>query len=418
LDIPDPDQYSEEHLRIELAAENWDMPVIVTTTVQLFESLFSNKRSKCRKLHNLAGSVIILDEVQTLPLGLIQPILNVLKELVTNYRVTLVLSTATQPAFSGNSPYIEGFSDCREIVSNPERYFDALERVKYRVEHETWSWDRVATEMRERRQVLCVLNSRKDAVELFKRLDDPDALHLSTLMCPAHRREVLNEIKNRLDKDKPCRLISTQVVEAGVNLDFPCVMRAIGPLDRIVQAAGRCNREGSMDELGEVIVFQPEEGRVPKGAYKTAMANAQRMLQQDEYNLHDPNIFDQYFNLLWQDCNLDSEGIDDLRKRLKYTEVAAKFKIIDEDTVAVVTNYGESKVSDILERAKWRKAITRDEWHILQVFSVNIYRRDFEKYKRLGLVKEELPGLFVWQGEYDHNYGISDDLPDPADLIV
>lgn len=418
LDIPDSDTYSEEQQRIELAAENWDAPVVVTTTVQLLESLFSNKRSKCRKLHSLARSVIILDEVQTLPLGMLQPILSVLRELVTNYHVTLVLSTATQPAFEGSSPYLEGFPECREVVPSAKRYFDALKRVEYRVEREPWSWEQVAGEIVGRKQVLCVLNSRKDAVALFKLLKDPEALHLSTLMCPAHRRVVLDEIKQRLRDGLPCRVVSTQVVEAGVDLDFPCVMRAVGPLDRIVQAAGRCNREGQMDDLGEVIVFTPEEARAPKGAYATAMADASRVLASSECDLHDPGVFDYYFKLLWQDCALDAERIETLRNRLDYAEVGRRFRMIDGDTLAVVTSYGEQAAAHILDAARWRGIVARDEWRQLQAYSVSIYRYDFDRFRREGMVKEILPGLYQWQGTYNPRYGISDELPDPADLMA
>ena len=417
VNIPDSDQYSEEQLRIELAAENWNAPIVVTTTVQLFESLFSNKRSKCRKLHNLAGSVIILDEVQTLPPILLQPILDVLKELVANYRVSLVLSTATQPALLGSSPYIKGFTQCPEIVPDPKRYFDQLKRVEYDIKHEPWSWDNVASEIMSRDQVLCVLNSRKDAVALFKLLNDPDAFHLSTLMCPAHRKDVLNEIKCRLSNDRPCRVISTQVVEAGVDLNFPCVMRAFGPLDRIVQAAGRCNREGKMDGFGEVIVFQPEGGRSPSGIYATAMAEARRILSQNDVDLDDPDVFNKYFTALWQNCNLDAREICELRKRLDYPEVAARFRMIDEDTVSVLTDYGRDTISSLIKNVKYRGCVSRDDWRKMQPFSVSIYRNDFDRHRREGQIGEIVPGLFEWRGIYNRNYGISDDLPDPADLI-
>jgi len=415
---PDSDQYSEELLKMELAAENWDVPVVVTTTVQLFESMFSNKPSKCRKLHNLAGSVIILDEVQTLPLGLLQPIIYILNELVENYGVTLILSTATQPALSGSSPYLDGFPECTEIVPDPKQYFDILKRVDYQVEQEPWSWERIAEEIRGREQVLCVLNSRKDAVMLLKMLDSSDTLHLSTLMCPAHRRKVLDDIRRRLDNNEPCRVVSTQVVEAGVDLDFPCVMRAAGPLDRIVQAAGRCNREGRMDGMGEVIVFEPEEGRAPKGSYATAMDNAKRMLKNQNCDLHDPEVFDKYFRTLWQDCNLDSEKICDLQKHIKYLDVACRFKMIDSETVPIITSYGGQAVTDLLDQAQWKGVLARDEWRTLQSYSVNVYKYDFDRYRNQKLVSELLPGLYKWQGTYNDDYGLSDDLPDPADLIA
>ena len=254
-----------------LAAENWDAPFVVTTTVQLFESLFANRPAACRKLHNLAQSIIILDEVQTLPTGLLAPILEVVQQLVDHYGVTVVLSTATQPSLvDSGSPYLKGLcGEIREIVPDPARYFQALKRVSYDCPGETWSWERAAQEMAAEPQCLTVVNTKKDALALLDALNDPEALHLSTLLCMDHRRQVMKEIKKRLDPKRPmpCRVVATQVVEAGVDLDFPVVLRAMGPLDRIVQAAGRCNREGGLSQ-GRVIIFQPAEGRVPPGDYR------------------------------------------------------------------------------------------------------------------------------------------------------
>ena len=166
--------------------------------------------------------------------------------------------------------------------------------MEYRVVPECWEWERVASEMREREQVLCVVNSRKDALSLFKLLNDADALHLSTMMCQAHRKRALAEIRSLLKQGRPCRVVSTQLVEAGVDLDFPCVMRATGPLDRIVQAGGRCNREGLLSRPGEVIIFKPCQEHAPKGAYATAIANANRILDEPECDLHGPSIFEKY----------------------------------------------------------------------------------------------------------------------------
>ena len=262
-----------------LAAENWDAPIVVTTTVQLFESLFANRPAACRKLHNLAQSIIILDEVQTLPTGLLAPILEVVQQLVDHYGVTVVLSTATQPSLvDSGSPYLKGLrGEIREIVPDPARYFQALKRVSYDCPGEAWSWERVAQEMAAEPQCLAVVNTKKDALALLDALNDPEALHLSTLLCMAHRRKVMEGIKVRLATGQPCRVVATQVVEAGVDLDFPVVLRAMGPLDRIVQAAGRCNREGRLSQ-GRVIIFQPAEGQIPPGDYRAGHDIARAML--------------------------------------------------------------------------------------------------------------------------------------------
>ncbi len=251
-----------------LASQNWDAPVVVTTTVQLFESLFANRPGRCRKLHNLARSVIVLDEVQTLPPDLLEPILDVLRQLVAHYGTTVVLSTATQPALD-ESPYLHGLPNVQEIIPTPERYFQKMQRVHYEVPaaSQRWTWLEVAERLRSERQALAIVNTKGDAMALLDALGNQAALHLSTLMCGAHRRATLEEVRRRLKEGDPCLLVSTQVVEAGVDLDFPVVLRAVGPLDRIVQAAGRCNREGRL-EAGQVIVFNPTEGGVPRGAYR------------------------------------------------------------------------------------------------------------------------------------------------------
>ena len=412
------EQQTEAEVKRRLAAENWDAPIVVTTTVQLFDSLFANKPSRCRKLHNIAGSVLILDEVQTLPLHLLKPILDVLKELVAHYGVTLVLSTATQPAFSGDSPYLRGFNPAPvEIVPNPERFFRSLKRVDYEVIPEPWTWERVAEEIKKHRQALCVVNSRKDALTLFNLLDDPNALHLSTLMCPMHRKATLAEIRRRLDAKEPCIVISTQVVEAGVDLDFPVVLRAMGPLDRIVQAGGRCNREGLL-ACGKVIVFEPADGHTPRGSYATAIAEARTMIAGTNANLHDPGVFDAYFRRLWQDCNLDVPKIQTSRGRLDYPEVAEKFKMIDDATMPVIVQYGEPGPEEALNAVRAKGSIAGGDWRNLQLYAVNIYRYRFEQHVKEGLVEEVLDGLYLWKGGYHARKGIAQESADPADPIT
>lgn len=419
--LPDEDNedYSDESQRHLLAAQNWDTPIIVTTTVQLFESLFSNKPSRCRKLHNIANSVIILDEVQTLPVPLIQPILDMLKGLVEHYGVTLVLSTATQPAFSGQSPYLKGFdSEPKEIVPQPESYFKQLERVHYHIVSDPWSWDQVAAEMKAHEQILCIVNSRKDALEVFNLLDGCDALHLSTLMCPAHRRDVLDEIRRRLKEKQPCRVVSTQVVEAGVDLDFPCVMRAIGPLDRIVQAAGRCNREDNLkEEKGEVIVFKPEEERTPSGMYKLQMNTASNILKGENVCLNDSKLIESYFAEVFRIAGkkaLDEKGIVDKRRHGFFEDVARDAKLIEKDTVTLVVPYCKQQTDELLCRIKHNGAVSRKDWSILQQFSVSIYRSDY--YQISYNIEEVVQGLNVWWGCYHPQTGLPIESS-PADLI-
>ncbi len=418
----------EARLRTRLATQNWDAPLIVTTTVQLLESLFDRRTSRCRKLHNIARSIIVLDEVQTLPLRLLGPILDVLGELVRRYGVSVVLCTATQPALDERSRYLQGFdaTSVRDIVS-PERageHFRELRRVGYERPRETWSWKEVARRVREASiggRALVVLNTRRDALSVLDALGDARAMHLSTLLCGAHRREVLREVRRRLREGEPCILVSTQVVEAGVDLDFPVVFRAIGPLDRIVQAAGRCNREGRMEGGGRVVIFRPEEGRTPPGEYRSAIDETERLLNREEVDLHDPGIFREYFARLYQDVSTDALGIQDLRRQLDYPGVAENFRLIPDDTTPVIVQYTERDAHKEAERARTLSRIEHErilqpgDHRRLQPYVVGLRTKEFEEAE--GMTREIAEGVILWTGAYDPVRGISAMGTDPADLI-
>jgi CRISPR-associated endonuclease/helicase Cas3 len=408
-----------------LAAENWDASIVVTTTVQLFESLFSNRPAACRKLHNVAQSIIILDEVQTLPTGLLAPILEVVQQLVDHYGVTVVLSTATQPSLvDSGSPYLKGLrGEIREIVPDPARYFQALKRVSYDCPQEAWSWERVAREMAAELRCLAVVNTKKDVLALLDALDDPEVLHLSTLLCMAHRRKVMEEIKARLSTGQPCRVVATQVVEAGVDLDFPVVLRAMGPLDRIVQAAGRCNREGRLSQ-GRVVIFQPTEGRVPPGDYRSGHDIARAMLNRPGVDLHSPGIYESYFRQLYQAVNTDKHGINKLRQRLDFPEVASRFKLIEDATVPLVVRYPKegSPVDELLRRLQSPGAILGGEARLLlrrlQPYLVNVRRGPLARYQQSGLVRELPLGLWEWLGDYHPVRGLHNAALDPEPFVI
>ncbi len=416
---------SLQEMRQRLAAENWDAPVIVTTTVQLFESLLANRPSPCRKLHNIANSVLILDEVQTLPPGLLAPILDVLRQLVAHYHSTVVLCTATQPALD-NSPYLRGLEGVQEIVQSPGRHFEDLKRLAYihLKQGNPVSWAEVAEEMRKAKQALAVVNTKKDALHLFSVLGDPEALHLSTLLCGAHRRDVLREVKRRLDSEEPCRLVSTQVVEAGVDLDFPIVLRAEGPLDRIVQAAGRCNREGLLAS-GRVVVFNPEEGKQPSsGGYRTGTETSRMLLRHAGFDFHDPQTYERYFQLLYQAMELDAKGVQGCREALNYPETAKRFRMIEEDGIPCLVRYkGRGGKDDRVDKLAGDLQNPRFEAHRrlfrqLQPYLVNIPKWKIGEYEREGLIAPLVPGLYEWLGGYDHRTGLSGGARNPEELVI
>ncbi len=419
----DPENPTREEVRQRLASENWDAPVVVTTTVQLFESLFANRTTRCRKLHNIARSVLILDEVQTLPTHLLEPTLDALRQLVAHYGVSVVLCTATQPALD-ESPYLKGLPDVREIVPNPAQLFSELKRVRYEWESggRKVTWKEVAAEMRKEAQALAVVNTKADALALLDALEDRKALHLSTLMCGAHRREALGQIRSRLQAGAPCRVVSTQVVEAGVDLDFPMVLRALGPLDRIVQAAGRCNREGKLPGLGRVVVFEPEQGKLPAGAYRTGTALAAMQLLTPSFDFDDPNAYQAYFRLLYQSVDLDTHNIQELRQSFRYKEVDRRFRMIEDDTLPVVVRPPwephKSRVEELMADLARRPPGSRWLFRDLQPYLVNVRARLVPGYQGQGLVRQITPNLCEWAGPYDPVRGVVVGNRDPEELVV
>ncbi|MBD1998460.1 CRISPR-associated helicase Cas3' [Leptolyngbya sp. FACHB-541] len=424
-----PDEGNEEDARsrqaqARLATQNWDVPLIVTTTVQLFESLFANRTSRCRKLHNIVKSVIILDEVQTLPAKLLKPILSVLKELCRQYQVSVVLCTATQPALEGETPYLEGFTagTVRDIIPKATaiQHFTALNRVSYTVPIEAWSWLDVAQSIQQQDQALVILNTRKDALAILDALPNANEdyiFHLSTLLCGQHRRQVLQQVRDRLTTHEPCILVSTQVVEAGVDLDFPIVYRAIGPLDRIVQAAGRCNREGRRPQKGQVIIFNPQEGKMPPGEYRKAFEETAILLSRENLDWDDPSIFETYFRRVYLGLDTDANKVQNYREVFDFPEVAARFKLIPDDTTPVVIEYND-RASEIIHRIQ-RYGLRSGDLKALQPYLINLRNREFQETEEL---REAIaPGLWLWQGNYDSQKGIAiGDMAivrDPADLI-
>lgn len=410
-----------------LSSQNWDSPVIITTNVQLFESLFASKNGRLRKLHRVAGSVIILDEVQTLPPEFLALTLQGLRVLVEHFGCTVVFSTATLPALSkailgqAHSLYEYALEQIVELVQEPQQHFEALRRVEYHRVSEPVSWTTLAHKLIEPTaspQALLILNTVRDTLSLLKELKTQGCehlLYLSTRLCAAHRREVLDEVRRRLNHGEPCLLISTQVVEAGVDLDFPVVWRALGPLDAIVQAAGRCNREGLLDK-GDVYIFEPEDGHIPPGVYTAGREIAKNLLSQELSTLHTPQIHQQYFRLLYGNTMGDEHNLIKEEAALDFPAVAQGYKLIDDDTVSVLVrrpwaSAQESQlIDDILDAARYFSSLTARHLRALQPYMVNIRRWAAKKYEAQGLIiPDPQLNLSLWCGDYDQLLGLTED---------
>jgi len=413
---------NQESSASRLACENWDAPIIVTTNVQFFESLFAARTSRCRKLHNLVDSVVILDEAQLLPPEFLQPILDVLNLLTRHYGVTVVLSTATQPALSTHEYFdarqnLRGLDNVREIINDTDALYQQLERVSVRLPadwQQPTDWPTLATELSQHDSVLAIVNRRADARELWQQMP-AGTLHLSALMCGAHRSQVISEIKARLKGGIPTRVVSTQLVEAGVDVDFPVVYRALAGLDSIAQAAGRCNREGRLEGKGEVVVFVAPKP-APRGLLLTG-ENAGRSVLHDVTG--DPLSrarFTQYFERLYYDCKLDAHGIcgllevDGIELAVNFRAAAERFKLIDdEDSAPIIVCYGEE--SGELLRNLRKHGPQRWLMRKLQRYIVNLHRRQLATLLQQSEIEEVIPGLYTQVSDwlYDADIGLNPD---------
>ena len=450
---------SQETARSRLACENWDAPLIVTTNVQLLESLFSSRTSRCRKLHNLVGNVIVLDEAQLLPVTYLQPVVDALRLLVKDYGVTLVLCTATQPTLETRTGFdqaraLRGFKagEVREIVDDVPGLYTDLERVRVHLPADlnvTRTWDELAPEVARHQAVLTIVGRRADARDLYRRLktENTEGLwHLSGLMCAEHRSDTIQAIKSALAERRqalnaglpgqPIRVVSTQLVEAGVDIDFPVVYRALAGLDSIAQAAGRCNREGRL-QRGEVHVFVPPRP-APPGLLRMA-EQATRILWAGLPAEADPmgvERFGEFFRRLYGDARLDEKDICRLLRvgregDVMFRTAAERFRLIDEqDGATVFVRYRRDPNDNAIDL--WLNTLKKngpDRWLLrkLQRYGVTIYNTDLQRLLELGDIETlggDFPGLYVQSANndvlYDRVLGIAvDGAPgDPAGLIL
>ncbi len=382
----DDDMEDESRRMRRLLAENWDAPIVVTTNVQFLESLFAHRSGACRKLHRLAKSVILFDEVQTFPVQTVIPTLAALSRLVERYGSTVVLSTATQPAFSHLESAVRRYClagwQPKEIVSAELGLFERAKRTSVEWSDEPISWNNLAERLAKERQVLCIVNLKRHALVLYRGLKERSLeglFHMSTDMCPAHRAEVLEKVNVRLTGDKPCYLISTQCVEAGVDIDFPTVFRALGPLEAIAQAAGRCNRNGRL-QLRRVYVFVPEDEAYPQdGAYPRAAELTRIILNESGspgLDIHSTVTFDEYYCKLYDLLDMESQN-----KRLKdalnlgdFTKVAELYQIIENDTINVLVSYDKARFEELRNEVR-TTGITRQWIATARPYTIAMFRR-------------------------------------------
>lgn len=434
-DFEEWDPSEKEH---RLATENWERPVVVTTAVQFFESLFSNKSSKCRKLHNIVNSVIILDEAQMMPREFLKPCIMALAELVKNYNVSVVLCTATQPAIHDYFP--NGMKPI-EIISNPKELQCLLKRVEVKVRGEM-SDAELASEMSEHSQVLTVVNTRKHARILFDVLYETcgnGVYHLSARMCPQHRKVLIDSIKRSLEDGKACRVVSTQLVEAGVNFDFPVVYRSIAGVDSIVQAAGRCNREGKSPQYGIVYVFEPEMHGIPK-AFESAIGQTRSVIRRlsdlggdllsleaiadyfKGYYALDEQLLDQKMILQQIRRGFDLANLKKDKFWLTYPfeKISIDFKLIDNITSPIIVPFDEKaiRLMQMAEKSRYPGSFARS----LQPYIVQVYQFEKEAMLRERLIRLVGDCFYFLNNSdfYSFQYGLKDakEVKEPDNRVL
>lgn len=401
-----------------LACENWDAPIIVTTNVQLFETMFSNKPSRCRKLHALCNSVVILDEVQTLPLTFLQPIVGAMQSYVKLFGVSYLLCTASQPVLEGEhkgcgNAFFHGFStgSVTPLIAQDAMLHERLRRASVTIDPTPQSYDDVAERVAASDRALCVVNTRRHAFEIFSRLPDDGvpAFHLSRMMCPAHILDTINVIKHLLSQPGAgVRVISTQLIEAGVDIDFPVVYRQLAGLDSILQATGRCNREGTLS-CGQTTVFTLSDDR-PFGAIGFSTDAMKQMISlYPDTDWLSPEAISLFFKMLYSNTpSFDQQGISSLLSNprdCRYEEASDKFRLIDDDCLPIIVTYGEA--ADLVERLR-RFGPSMSLSRKLGRYSVSVRRYLFNELKAAGLIEEPAPGFWFIPSEtqYDSSTGL------------
>ena len=401
--------------KAKLATENWDYPIIVTTNVQLFESMFSNKPSDCRKLHNIANSVIILDEVQTLPTDFLQPIVDALKTYQTVFGASVLFTTASQPLLDGliegcnPKAAFHGIDSITEIIPPEYALHDRLRRVELVIDETSCTYDEIAERISSHDKVLCIVNTRNDAREIYERLPkDGLTIHLSRMMCPKHVSRAVRKIKQALSdsSERIVRVVATQLIEAGVDIDFPVVYRQEAGLDSVLQAAGRCNREGKMDMAITHVFSLSKEHRL----YGSIVdANNARLNMKNVDDWFAPETMIEYFRQLY--CRKETFDKKEIKQLLYkpsemcFEEVSRAFRLIEEVGKTVFVNMDDSL--QLIERMK-TEGINYSLMKQLSQYSVTIHERDFHKLLSYGAIEKVIESIYVVndRAQYDENIGL------------
>jgi len=398
--------------RKQLACENWDYPIIVTTTVQFFESLFSNKPSKCRKVHNIAESVVIFDEVQSLPKEVIVPTLQMLMDVQAVMRSSFLFCTATQPAFE-KRPSFDGINTICPLIAEPGVLYDKTRRVEYHMLDDLAPVDygRLSEAVVENDDsTLVIFNTKKAVLEFHNAMTAlgnwEHRYHLSTSMCPAHRKEVVKRIKADLAEKKKILVVSTQLIEAGVDFDFPVLFRAMAPLEAIIQAAGRCNREGNLTGYGKVFLFKLQDAKYPDKTYAACAGYAEELIKTDIYQLYKHDVFEKYYaDVVDLYVEPDRFGINNARKEFNFETVNDIYHIIKNGSEGLfIYNYNEES-RQLLHSLEYKKFLSRDDYRRMQAYTVQVYENFI--FRNSDDVKIMPQGFKVWYGNYDPAKGVS-----------
>lgn len=414
----DYDAMKDEKLKeiYQLAAENWDFPVIVTTNVQLFESMFSNKPSACRKLHNIVNSVVILDEVQTLPTSYLEPIVDAISAYHRSFGTSFLFTTASQPILSGLiegcNPLanFQGFDAVTELIPASAKLHERLRRVRLDIDNTPRNYEEIAHAISQHDRVLCIVNTRRDAKEIYKLLPKEGlTLHLSRMMCPDHVSETIHKITEALADDtcKVIRVVATQLVEAGVDIDFPVVYRQEAGLDSVLQAAGRCNREGKKELCVTHVFSLAKEHRLPPGDFSNAN-NARLALKRDS-DWFAPETMTNYFRQRYsREETFDKKGITDYLSHptdIMFETAAKEFRLIEDGSIPLIVVWKNSL--SLVEQLK-QQGPSYTLMKQLSKYSVNVYQSDFKALCQSGAVKEVIEGIFVvdQKAQYDGQLGL------------